>query len=59
MDLANLDKQEVASIVKNWLKEEEITIQDLKNERTDIGYSINRRDMSIDVGFHKKNQKIV
>jgi hypothetical protein len=49
-------KQEAVEVVKKWLLEEEYDITSIPNEITDYNFRITKRNMVMNVVFHKRSE---
>jgi hypothetical protein len=49
-------KQEAVEVVKKWLLEEEYDITSIPNEITDYNFRVTKRNMVMNVVFHKRSE---
>lgn len=51
-----MDKFQVAKVVKNWLIEEGLEVNDFVDASTDINYTFSQGNIKMNVGFHKTSK---
>jgi hypothetical protein len=49
-------KKEAVEVVKKWPVEEEYDITSIPNETADYNFRITKRNMAMNVGFHKRSE---
>jgi hypothetical protein len=52
----NQSKYEVANVIKEWLVEEGLPVEDFEDENTDINYATKQGGVKINIGFHKRSK---
>ena len=53
----NWSKCEVANVVKEWLVEEGLPVQDFEDENTDINYATKQGGVKINIGFRRQGRR--
>lgn len=52
----NRSKNEVAAVVKQWLLDEGLPVEDFKDENAEINYATKQSGIKINIGFHKQSK---